>query len=84
MANAEYTYPLEQKRVAVKVQRINSHSTKYKIIPGSICFIKDGALVSERPKSIIVDEDGNEIKPEGKFLWTAETIDPFHLVTDMF
>lgn len=84
MANTEYAYPLERKRVAVKVQRINSRSAKYKIIPDSICFIKEGVLVSERSNSIITDEDGNEIKPEGKFLWTVETIDPFHLVTDIF
>ena len=32
----------------------------------------------------IVDDNGEEIKPTGRFLISAETIDPYHLVVDMF
>ena len=40
--------------------------------------------VGERDGAQIVDENGETMQPTGKFLWTAETIDPFHLVTDFF
>lgn len=80
----EYAYPIESKRVAAKVERINGRSLQYRIVPNSLCYIKPGTRVLERPNAKIIDEDGNEVKPDGKFLWSAETIDPFHLVIDMF
>lgn len=80
----EYSYPLKERRIAVKVERIDGRSYKFKVVPGSICIIKEGTVVAERPEAKIFDEDGKEIKPTGRFLWSMETIDPFHLVTDMF
>lgn len=47
-------------------------------------MIGAGTKVFERPEAKIVDDEGNEIKPTGRFLWSAETIDPYHLVVDMF
>lgn len=32
----------------------------------------------------LFDDKGNEIFAEGKFYMTAETIDPYHLLVDMF
>jgi len=39
--------------------------------------------MAERPEFQIIDDDGDKVEPAGKFLWTAETIDPFHLVIDI-
>ncbi len=76
-------YPIEEKRAAVMVKRINDRSCRFRIIPGSICCIEKGTLMAERPEFQIIDDDGDKVEPAGKFLWTAETIDPFHLVIDI-
>lgn len=75
--------PLGKKRVAVRVQRIG-RSNKYQVVPGSITMLSGEVKVGERDGAQIVDETGEAMQPSGKFLWTAETIDPFHLVTDFF
>ncbi len=80
----DYFYPIGKKRAAIKVERINGKAYKFKVVPNSICIIKEDTVVKERPEAKIYDEDGNEVLPTGKFLWSAETIDPFHLVTDYF
>lgn len=80
----KYFCPLKERRIAVMVKRIDGRSYKFKVVPGSVCVIKEDTVVAERPEANIFDEDGNEIKPTGRFFWSAETIDPFHLVTDMF
>ena len=74
---------LGKKRVAVRVRRIGG-SNKYKVVPGSITMLSGEVKVGERDGAQIVDENGETMQPTGKFLWTAETIDPFHLVTDFF
>lgn len=38
----------------------------------------------ERPDVSIIDDEGNPLSPEGIFLWSAETIDPYHLVVDLW
>ena len=84
MVKEKYSYPLKQKRVAVEVRRIN-RSNKFQVVPDKICMLKEGTLVSELPSNFkVVDEAGNEIKALGRFLISVETIDPYHLVTDMF
>lgn len=35
-------------------------------------------------RAIVVDKDGEEIKPTGKFYRTVETIDPYHAVLDIW
>jgi len=80
--NKKYTFPLTKTRVAVKVEKIGRGNT-FKVLP-EIYLLKETSLVCEQPTFKIVDDEGNEIKPSGKFLWTVETINPFHLVTDWF
>ena len=79
-----FSYPINKARVAVQVERIG-RTRSFRVIPDSICMIKQGTLVADLPDDWkIVDEDGKEIKSAGRFLISAETIDPYHLVVDMF
>lgn len=73
---------LGRKRAAVKVRRIGK-TNKYEIVPGSIAMLSEEVKVGEKQDAIVVDENGEIVEPTGKFLWTAETINPFHLVTDI-
>lgn len=76
-----YSFPLRKKRIAVKVKKIGKN--KFRVVPG-VCVLEESTLVCEQPFFQIVGDDGEEIPPTGTFLWTAETIDPYHLVTDWF
>lgn len=79
-----YSFPIEKDRVAVKVQRIGQ-SKSYCIVPDSLSVIKQGTLVLNLPDGYkIIDESGEEIKAIGEFMISAETIDPYHLVVDLF
>ena len=75
--------PLGKPRAAVKVKRIGN-SNRFEIIPGSVCLVSENTPVIERAEAAIVDGAGNTVTASGKFLWTAEAIDPYHLVVDMF
>lgn len=66
---------------AIKVKRIKPNV--YQIVPDSICLLPSCTTVTEMEKRKIVDEEGNEMTPDGRFLWTTETIDPYHLVIDI-
>lgn len=76
------TRALGTPRVAVKVKRIGA-TNKYQIEPG-ISMLDGSTLVMERDEAKIIDDNGEEMMPSGRFLWTTETIDPYHLVVDMF
>jgi tRNA A58 N-methylase Trm61 len=70
-------------RVCVKVKRIG-RSRKYEIQEG-IHVLKPDTVVTDLPESWkIVDADGNEVRPTGRFVITVDTIDPYHLVADLF
>ena len=69
-------------RAAVKVRRISKN--KYEVVPGGICVLDAATLVKENKDAYIIDDNGEKVTASGRFLWTAETIDPFHLVVDMF
>lgn len=44
---------------------------------------KDDALWFLLPEDIkVLDDDGNVVRPSGKFYITVETIDPYHLLAD--
>ena len=73
---------LDRNWAAVGVKKIANNT--YEVIPGSVCLLPSCQKVCERPEVRIVDKDGNELKAEGKFLWTANTIDPYHMVADVF
>lgn len=84
MENQILAWPLGQARAAVKVERVNLRENQYRIVPGSICLVAASTLMFEQPERQILDEDGEEIVPTGRFLWSAETLAPYHLVVDMF
>lgn len=79
-----HSYPLREKRAAVKVERIDGRSHKFRVVPGSMFMLKPGTMVMECPEAHLFNGQGDEITPSGRFLRTAETIDPYHIVTDMF
>lgn len=73
---------LGKKRVAVEVRKIGLNT--YEVVPGKITMLSEEIMVGEKKNAVIVSESGEIIEPSGRFLWTAETIDPFHFVTDFF
>ncbi len=79
------TRTLDKPRVAVKVELVGGRGKKktYKVLPG-IYIVKPPLTMVERSDASIVDDKGNPLSPEGIFLWSAETIDPYHLVVDLW
>lgn len=75
---------LRNARIAVKVRRTDNGKQIYEVIPGEVFILSAGTMMLVQPDAQIVDDKGGELKPTGRYLFTAETIDPFHLVTDMF
>ena len=81
---------LKSNRAGVVVERIGSERQhKYKLTEKSITMVSAGTLVI--PVHFLSDnfqlynQNCNElIQPEGNFWITAETIDPYHVVIDMF
>lgn len=81
---------LKSNRAGVVVERIGSkRQYKYKLTEKSITMVSAGTLVI--PVHFLSDnfqlynQNCNElIQPEGNFWITAETIDPYHVVIDMF
>lgn len=74
------TFELQKPRVAVKVEK---KGRKLYVIPDEIHFLKPGTLLMKCPYEV-VGPDGEKIEPVGQFVMTAETIDPYHMVTDWF
>lgn len=81
---------LKSNRAGVVVERIgNKRQHKYKLTEKSITMVSAGTLVI--PVHFLSDnfqlynQNCDElIQPEGNFWITAETIDPYHVVIDMF
>ena len=81
---------LNKERVGVKVERFGSkREHKYKITEDSIVMVKSGTLVM--PVDFLSDdfkvydkEEKEVIEPTGRFFITAETIDPYHIILDIF
>lgn len=81
---------LNKERVGVKVERFGSkREHKYKITEDSIVTVKNGTPVmpvnflSDDFK--VYDKEGKEvIEPTGLFFITAETIDSYHIILDIF
>lgn len=81
---------LNKERVGVKVERFGSkREHKYKIMEDSIVVVKSGTLVM--PVDFIsndfevYDKEGKEvIEQTRRFFITAETIDPYHIILDIF
>lgn len=79
------TRTLDKPRAAVKVELVGGRGKKkvYKVLPG-IYIINPPIAMVEHPDVSIIDDEGNPLSPEGIFLWSAETIDPYHLVMDLW
>ena len=81
---------LKSNRAGVVVERIgNKRQHKYKLTEKSITMVSAGTLVI--PVHFLSDnfqlynQNCDElIQPEGNFWLTAETLDPYHIVIDMF
>ena len=81
---------LNKERAGVKIERFGSkREYKYKITEDSIVAVKNGTPVmpvnflSDDFK--VYDKEGKEvIEPTGRFFITAETIDPYHIILDIF
>lgn len=74
-------------RVAVRCShRRNSRTYVLDPEPGEAVFVvKAGTeVVLLREGDRVVDKDGEEIMPTGKFYRTVETIDPYHAVLDIW
>ena len=70
-------------RAAVMVKK-GSNQTLV-VIPGSVSLVRINAALLAIPYGWrVVGPDGEELAPTGAFLVTAETIDPYHLVLDMY
>jgi hypothetical protein len=73
------TINLNTVRACVSVER----EGKELISAGNVQFARADTVWTELPDDYkVVNEDGEEIKPSGKFLISVESIDPYHLVTD--
>lgn len=82
------TFRLEQQRACVKIQKISNRiggKGKYRLLKGidSIGLMKEGTILTDF-EGKLYDEDDNEIKPTGRFMISVETIDPYHLLIDIF
>lgn len=81
-------WPIGVERACVVVKKIKNHYYEVVQSENSIGVIQSNALVTRLEfldnKAKIYDANGNEIQPTGYFLITIETINPFHLIIDMF
>lgn len=79
-------WPIGTERACVIVKKTKNHY--YEVVESSIGVIQSNALVTRLnfldSKAKVYDADGNEIQPTGYFLITTETINPYHLIVDMF
>lgn len=72
---------LDKPRAAVLVRK---EGNRLVVVPG-IHVLKADTLMFWLPdKYKVVNENGERIKPTGKFAVTAETLDPYHAVVDIF
>lgn len=75
---------LSSARVAVLATRIKTSSV-FELHQGieSIALLPPGTQILI-PEEIQVVCNGEEVQPSGYFAITAETIDPYHLIMDIF
>lgn len=74
------------RRACVKIELVcqKRNKKKYRVCDG-LLVLREGTKMIPLPKNMeIVDEDGDPIEATGRFYVTEETIDPYHLVTDIF
>ena len=81
------TKRLTADRVGVRCQK--KHRSKHYVIdpPETDPIVVMGSgcpIVELQPGEVVVSQDGEIVKATGRFFRTAETIDPFHIVFDIF
>lgn len=75
-------FHLDSPRICVTAKRVGNRLV---IVPDSIGILRaDTPLFWLDEKFEVVSEDGQPVKPTGRFAVTAQTIDPYHVVTDIF
>lgn len=78
---------LSQNRAGVRCSHAN-RSKKYVLDPEEgepIILVGAGCpVISLENDEQVVSKDGDVIRPTGRFFRTAETIDPYHIIFDMF
>lgn len=78
---------LEHDRIGVRCMR-SHRSKRFVLAPEEeepILLIGAGCPIIElEPDECVVSESGETVKPTGRFFRTAETIDPYHIVFDLF
>ena len=76
---------LESPHAAVKVRRKGHAFIVDPEIEEPVIVVKAGTkMIPLDTNERVVDPDGNEVPATGRFYRSAETIDPFHLIFDMF
>lgn len=66
----------------VKCKRLPG-KRKYVVLPGEIMVVKADTEFVEIDPKLVVDTDGNPIKPSERLWRTVSTIDPYHVIVDM-
>lgn len=83
-----WTETLKSPRIGVRVRHSQNRRKDYILDDeGSepILLMKAGTqLIELAEDERVLDSDGTLISPTGRFFRTAETIDPYHLVLDIF
>ena len=76
---------LESPHAAVKVRRKGNAFIVDPEFEVPVIVVKAGTkMIPLDTNERVVDPDGNEVPAAGRFYRSAETIDPFHLIFDMF
>lgn len=78
--------PLGKDWACVTIEKIPGRKhNQYRILTGadSIGILNASTKMIEF-KGQVFDDEGNELHPDGTFLMTAETIDPYHLLVDIY
>lgn len=75
-----YSRPIGKNHVAVRA----TVEGKKLITDGELVFVKPDTQIAELPPAYkVIDSNGEEIPPSGKFYITVQTINPYHLIMDI-
>lgn len=76
---------LDGPRVAVIVKWTSRRQSALVLVGSDVGVAKDGVRIAELPKKIrVLDPDGEPVAASGRFFVTTETVDPYHLLLDIF
>lgn len=78
--------PLGKEWACVTIEKIVGRKhNQYKVLKGmDYIGVLDASTKIIEFEGNVFDNEGNELHAEGKFYITAETIDPYHLLVDLF